>query len=628
MAILTFLLDRLSDEFFGDIFQKAKSKVISSIKRKTINKYEIVDDNIQESVRLHLTSVAKIADYFHLKGMNRPKSVSDVYINLNIRLSAKKWDYKKRATRKFYDIVNLLSSEKNHLIILGDPGAGKSTTIKRICSLLIFENIHSLGHLRFPILIRLRELKENESLFDRLKSILAISIVLKEKSKDGEATEKNTLLKSFIIEYLDLLGIMLLIDGLDEVSEKKANVILDEVQELTTCLINSKLLLTSRSGSFERSIECTSIYELEPLNIDQTDDFINKWFKSTSKAKKFKTQLISSPHFSKTLKPLDLTLLSSLFENYGYIPEQPKDVYRKRIKLYIEEWDKENNVKRNSKYSQLDVDGKFYFLTHLAFWLSFNNTRRLYNEQDLMVAYSKINEYFNLPKSEVKQVIKELETHTGLIISSTYEGIEFYHKTIQEYFTAYYLHEMPSIPLAKNLPDEFSIATSLCPDPNAYFINLLLKYTSEKYLTGNFFQRYLYRLNIENIRFQFNILHIIVLFLSYEVIFINNELGYHVNEAIELRETRKGKPTTTNYIKAFLKKYANRTAIRSFLSSYSIKETDSKTIYMLEPKLKFILSTTTDLYKEFHNLFHKKIYVTKELLDYLRNTENSKKENT
>jgi len=615
--MVSFILDRLSKGFFDKIFNAAKEKALEKLKKINTarsNRYEVLTGDIQDSVRLHITSVAKIAENFHLKGMERPKAIKDIYIDLNIRLSARKWDYRKR-NRRVYDITKLLASESNHLIILGDPGAGKSTTIKRICSLLIFEDLKTLGHLRFPLLIRLRELKDDESLFDRLRAILSVSIASYVKKPEKEdPVEKMALIKNFILEYLDLLGIVLLLDGFDEILDSKAVKILNEIQELTTALINSKVVITSRSGSFDKAIDCTSIYEIQPLASEQVEAFLRKWFKSEVKAKKFKQQLTSSPHYSNTVKPLDLVLLCTLFDNNGFIPDQPKDVYRKRIKLYIEEWDKENNVKRNSKYSQLDVDSKFYFLSQLSFWLSFENNKRVYGEEELRSAYIKIHEYFNLPKNETKKVTQELETHTGLIVTSGYEKMEFYHKTIQEYFTAYYLHELPSIPLISNFPDEFAIATSLCPDSNSYFIKLLLSYISGTTLNRDFLKRFLYRLTVENVRFKSTNLQIATLLLSYEFIFINTEGGYHKHESEERELTRKGQSTTTNTIKMFFAKYLNRKAAKEFLDHYTIEGAEYKRLNILSPKGKYILSTITDLYKEHHNLLHKRIYVTDDLL--------------
>ncbi|MFT4017917.1 MAG: NACHT domain-containing protein [Agriterribacter sp.] len=627
MPVLSFILEKFSEDILGDIFKTAKDKSLQKLKKinkSEFNRYQISTVDIQDSVRLHITSVAKLSEYFYLKGMDRPKTVKDIYINLKIRLSAKKWDYRKKGSRKFYDIKNLLSKETNHLIILGDPGAGKSTTIKRICSLLIFENDRELKNFKFPLLVRLRELRDNETLFERLRSILSISIATKERTNPGDILEKNTLLKNFILEYVDLLGIVILIDGLDEISDKKADAILNEVQELATNLINTRLVLTSRSGAYDRTIDCTSIYEIQPLTSDQIDEFINKWFKSIGKRKKFKNQLESSLHYSTTVKPLDLVLLCTLFDNNGFIPEQPKDVYRKRIKLYIEEWDKENNVKRNSKYSQLDVDGKFYFLCQLSFWLSFQNNKRIYGESELKLAYLKIYEYFNLPKNESKKVLQELETHTGLLITSGYEKIEFYHKTIQEYFTAYYLHELPSIPFIENFPDEFAIATALCPDSNSYLIKLLLNYITPKFLTRDFLRKYLYRINLENIRFKSVSLHIVVLIISYESIFINTEGEFHKFEQEEKQLSNKGMTTVTNTIKSFLSKYVSKKSVRDFFSHYTIQSSSSKGLSILNPKGSYILSPITDLYKEHHALLHKKIFITEDILNHLKTIINSK----
>ena len=82
-------------------------------------------------------------------------------------------------------------------------------------------------------------------------------------------------------------------------------------------------------------------------------------------------------------------------------------------------------------------------LSHLSYHITYKTGSRRFSHQDLVDAYKKICETFQLPPGEANQVADELESHTGLIIYSGFEQYEFSHPSIQEYLCAYYLMRDP-----------------------------------------------------------------------------------------------------------------------------------------------------------------------------------------
>lgn len=59
------------------------------------------------------------------------------------------------------------------------------------------------------------------------------------------------------------------------------------------------------------------------------------------------------------LRPLLMGHLCALFEQDGDIPQKPKDIYRRLLRLQIERWNLQNRIKRGgSNYAKWDVEKK------------------------------------------------------------------------------------------------------------------------------------------------------------------------------------------------------------------------------------------------------------------------------
>ncbi|NCT17594.1 MAG: hypothetical protein GW771_05080 [Flavobacteriia bacterium] len=117
--------------------------------------------------------------------------------------------------------------------------------------------------------------------------------------------------------------------------------------------------------------------------------------------------------------------------------------------------------------------------------LSYNLSKNVFNSDDIRRCYKEIHENHNLPSSQAKEVIIELESHTGIFLQTGYNSYEFSHKSLQEYLTARYLIALPTIPnisILNKLPNETAIITGLSSKPSYYFeyLNLNFKRFDEK----------------------------------------------------------------------------------------------------------------------------------------------------
>src|SRR5262249_6237409 len=149
--------------------------------------------------------------------------------------------------------------------------------------------------------------------------------------------------------------------------------------------------------------------------------------------------------------------------------------YRKIIQLLLEQWDRERNVKRKSRYAGFTPEEKEEFLSHLAYDLTISTGRSIFEEGALRESYDRIYNNFPLDAAEREEVIAEVESHTGLFLESGFERYEFMHKSIQEFLTAEYIVRLGSIPdltSIDGLGAEMAIAVAISSNAGEYVTRL------------------------------------------------------------------------------------------------------------------------------------------------------------
>jgi hypothetical protein len=177
-------------------------------------------------------------------------------------------------------------------------------------------------------------------------------------------------------------------------------------------------------------------------------------------------------------RPLFITLLLVIFKRDGELPSQPNEVYGRIVDLLLREWDAERGVTRKSMYSGFDKRKKALFLAEMAFHLTCEARLKRFESKDLIKIYETICDNFKLPKDEADEVIREIESHTGIIIASGYKHYEFSHLSLQEFLCADYIVKTPLdhklMDILTQHPDPAAVAIALSPTPSRWFTILIL----------------------------------------------------------------------------------------------------------------------------------------------------------
>lgn len=504
-------LKRLEEKRSRKQNEKDKSKSLQLNDSERLNGSLILNvEEISDNIQKHIDEIKRWAYIIKFSDLDRKKSLGSIYIQLDTYLLPAKRHLSLIEKDKKISLEKAALEGKEHCVILGQPGAGKTTSLKKICDLLIREK--SKTQYTYPILIRLRDIGDittHKPILEQILKAIPLDFDFTDSKNAKFNVGQDDVIEESLFLFLNKIKPIIVLDGFDELKGSNAkSIVLAELKKLVRKLTETKIILSCRTGEFNYELENTNTYEIAPLNDKQIELFVYKWLEDKNKAEDFLFKVKHSPFADTSIKPLNLAHLCAIYNRIGNVPEQPKTIYRKVVNLLIEEWDEQRLIIRETAFEGFQSYQKFEFLTHLAYYLTTTYKSAIFSISEFKDAYQKICEYHNLPLEKASDVVKELESHTGIFIETGYTKFEFVHKSVQEYLTAEYLVKLPSLNSIKNeiqfLGAELAIAIAISSNSSLYFIELVLNYFLSIVLPDTFYNSFVSRIISENPTFNNN----------------------------------------------------------------------------------------------------------------------------
>lgn len=334
-----------------------------------------------------------------------------------------------------------IANKKQYLMVLGRPGAGKSTFLRKVgldALRTFYYERAEYGHRLIPVML---ELKRFES-----DAIDIAKFIASEFEKCG-FPEAETFTQNALAQG----NLLILLDGLDEVPSANLNTVLRTIHDFVDKHDSNRFIASCRvaaSGYRDAAFRRFSHVTMADFDDDQIQQFITNWFGSEQDVER-KTadkcwEVLQKPEnkASKELghTPLLLTYLCLVYGQSQRFPNNRSSLYKKALRILLEEWAAEKRILRDEIYEGLSIEQEEILLAEIAYegmaadQLFF--TKRELSTQIRTFLASNLN----APKHiDSEAVLNAIEVQQGILVERAEETYSFSHLTLQEYLTAQYL---------------------------------------------------------------------------------------------------------------------------------------------------------------------------------------------
>ncbi|MEN8168165.1 MAG: SUMF1/EgtB/PvdO family nonheme iron enzyme, partial [Pseudomonadota bacterium] len=353
-----------------------------------------------------------------------------------------------------------LIQKNDGLIILGDPGAGKTTFLKFLTLTLATGQGEVLGlSQRLPVLVPLsayaNALAESDIPLDRF--------IARYYEERGVELPLGKLLE----EALKAGGVLLLLDGLDEVKDlSRRHLVVERVVDFFTFhrRAGNKFLITSRLVGYPEvrpTVDGLAESTLVDLDDEEIESFIEKWTIALEQAAQGATQvaefdaaqerdeLLTSVRHNPGVRtlaanPLLLTILALMKRQGITLPERRVELYQKYVETLLYNWNQARSLAGRESH-RLEVRETLRILAPLALWMHRTSPGvGLVKEGELHRELERIcrDRGAQDPALEAETFLRGVREHSGLLLDRGGRQYGFIHLTFQEYLAGVALAQM------------------------------------------------------------------------------------------------------------------------------------------------------------------------------------------
>lgn len=330
----------------------------------------------------------------------------------------------------------------NVVWVKGEAGAGKTTFLQWIAMCAAKGEYYEISNIEgtIPVVIELRSI---EWPFNLRSVVDTITVSEGIHSPEG-----------WIHELLKRQELILLFDGLDEISKDRRNEVYNYVEDIVKKYPQIKILLTSRN-SVKDNIECLkSCYEIVPMNMGNIRLFVEYWHESVlrhdaiiddNEIESLQYNLKRRIAENQSLKdlacnPLLCAMLCALnYVNNEQIPEDKMRLYEQCCEMLMDARDTQRNIGVDiyKNVPQFDYSTKRRILEEIAFRM-LNSGVPSENRENIIGFIKQLLENTNIISDtrcgySAESILDFFIERSGIIREPSEGQIDFVHKTFMDF---------------------------------------------------------------------------------------------------------------------------------------------------------------------------------------------------
>lgn len=361
-----------------------------------------VESNNVSDIYLSFSSHNNISSYSDI--LSEDSDISDYSNNDENQDNISSNPDKEIYANEVHSVISVIEDVRR-LIIVGDPGSGK-TTILRYLALRYATSFLSEEGETLPVYIQLSEIHDNSSLISKI----------------------NNIISSLSVDNLFHSGnIVLMLDGLNEVTTSRYNSIMDDINSVIEKYPEISVIITSRKFGFKNDT-VLPVYEIHEFTDKNIKDFIQK---HTSSLELYNIIMRNSAFSELVTNPLLLSMVTNVWLKEGVLPAKRSELYEMFVNFQL---DKTWSLLPDKHF--VDKNEICSLLSQIAFSMRFSG----FISEGLESFHELLSEYIAPGKLDL---VCNILVKTGILkmeaISIECKYISFMHETFQEYFAALYV---------------------------------------------------------------------------------------------------------------------------------------------------------------------------------------------
>ncbi|MGB8699796.1 MAG: NACHT domain-containing protein [Thermosynechococcaceae cyanobacterium] len=328
-----------------------------------------------------------------------------------------------------------VANAQQYLMVLGQPGAGKSTFLRRIGLEALKGQSGSYRHKCVPVFLELKQFRTGEVNLEQ-----AIAHEFETCGfPDPIAAARKMLANG---------QLLILLDGLDEVPTQQLDIAIDQIQNFADQYKKNRFIASCRTAAYQSRFQKFVDVTMADFDDAQIQQFIHNWFR-TEKDREAKTaercwDLLQEPSHTATKElaqtPLLLTLLCLVFDDSQNFPEKRAELYKQALDVLLTKWAAEKRVQRDPIYKELTLTLETIMLGEIAYG-SFAADRLFFSRQEVVDQIRGfLANNLNTPRHlDGEVILQAIQIQQGILVERANNVLSFSHLTFQEYLSAQYI---------------------------------------------------------------------------------------------------------------------------------------------------------------------------------------------
>lgn len=314
----------------------------------------------------------------------------------------------------------LLDLRENFLLITGDAGSGKSTSLYRACLTMCEKAMRSDADDAVPILLTASRVVETD------ESLASLSGIASKEVTKSQST-------AFSAEDLESGRVAIFIDGLDEIADNdNRRTVFERVMSFHERYKHCKVVIASRDYKFLNDLTANvpvSRFRISPISFRQAEKMISRLArgKALSKEQTQETlRRLENIHGLK-LNPLLVTVFVATTEySRTDIPANITELFKKFTEVMLGRWGRSKGVSQ-----QFHVPLKDFLLQQVAFHIHARQETSISEREFCRIVEEELESRGH--ETDVQLLTDELLYRSGLL--RVIDGqVLFAHMLIQEFF--------------------------------------------------------------------------------------------------------------------------------------------------------------------------------------------------